>query len=328
MLTNFAIQNYQQPITLTIRDSEEIFFKVIGNYDIYLTGNYIRNHNQGEHEDEYDEDYDLSPSEDELYAEPDSEDELDGLENPRIQEIDSDAEEEETSKKEQKKVGDKKYDKKADKKGSKRAAEETPEKPAEKQKKSKSNDGKAIPAESATPTMKGDKKVKFAKLPDETHAPSPAGKKNEKKEHAKEKKKEHMKENKENIKKDTKKDHAKEEKQSTANTGLRNVDGVTIDDRTIGSGPQAKLGQRVNMRYVGKLSNGKVFDSNTKGKPFSFILGKGEVIKGWDIGIQGMQPGGERRMTIPANLAYGKQTMPGIPANSTLTFDVKLLAVK
>ena len=58
------------------------------------------------------------------------------------------------------------------------------------------------------------------------------------------------------------------------------------------------------MRYVGKLQNGKVFDSNTKGKPFSFKLGAGEVIKGWDIGIQGMQVNGARRLTIPAKLAY------------------------
>ena len=103
---------------------------------------------------------------------------------------------------------------------------------------------------------------------------------------------------------------------------------MTIDDKTTGSGPQAKAGQKVNMRYVGKLTNGNVFDSNTKGKPFSFTLGKGEVIKGWDIGIAGMQPGGERRITIPAELAYGKKAIPGIPGNSTLVFDVKLLGIK
>lgn len=339
--TNFTIQSYQQPIALTMRDSEDIFFKVVGNYDVFLTGNYISNLGQDEGEDEYDEDYDLSPSEDELYAEPESEDELDGLENPRIREIDTDEEEEETSKKGLKKVDakkaekktdkkdDKKADKKADKKGNKRAAEETPEKSTEKQKKSKANDGKAVPAESATPIKKEDKKVKFAKLPDVVHASSPAGKKNEKKEHVKEKKKEHAKEEKGDVKKDAKKQkEEKKEKQPTGNTGLRNVNGVTVDDRTIGTGPQAKSGQKVNMRYVGKLSDGKIFDSNTKGKPFSFQLGKGEVIKGWDIGIQGMQPGGERRITIPANLGYGKQAMPGIPANSTLIFDVKLLAIK
>lgn len=68
--------------------------------------------------------------------------------------------------------------------------------------------------------------------------------------------------------------------------------------------------------------------ANKKGAPFSFKIGKGEVIKGWDIGIAGMSVGGERRLTIPAHLAYGSRSMPGIPANSTLIFDVKLLEIK
>ncbi len=68
--------------------------------------------------------------------------------------------------------------------------------------------------------------------------------------------------------------------------------------------------------------------ANKKGKPFSFKLGKGEVIKGWDIGVVGMSKEGERRITVPASLAYGKKGMPGIPANSDLTFDLKLLAIK
>lgn len=68
--------------------------------------------------------------------------------------------------------------------------------------------------------------------------------------------------------------------------------------------------------------------ANKKGKPFSFSVGKGEVIKGWDIGVQGMSEGGERRLTIPAHLAYGSKAQPGIPGNSTLVFDIKLLAIK
>lgn len=68
--------------------------------------------------------------------------------------------------------------------------------------------------------------------------------------------------------------------------------------------------------------------ANKKGAPFSFKLGKGEVIKGWDIGVAGMSIGGERRLTIPAHLAYGSKGLPGIPPNSTLIFDVKLLEVK
>lgn len=68
--------------------------------------------------------------------------------------------------------------------------------------------------------------------------------------------------------------------------------------------------------------------ANKKGKPFSFKLGAGEVIPGWDIGVVGMSVGAERRLTIPANLAYGSKSLPGIPANSTLVFDIKLLEIK
>lgn len=104
--------------------------------------------------------------------------------------------------------------------------------------------------------------------------------------------------------------------------------GVTIEDRKPGEGPSAKKGSRVSMRYVGKLANGKVFDKNTSGKPFTFSLGRGEVIRGWDIGIAGMKAGGERRIIIPAPMAYGKQSLPGIPKNSELRFDVKCLSLK
>lgn len=104
--------------------------------------------------------------------------------------------------------------------------------------------------------------------------------------------------------------------------------GLIIEDVTVGTGPVAKPGKRLSMRYIGKLENGKQFDANTAGSPFSFVLGRGEVIKGWDQGLVGLAVGGERRLTIPAALAYGKQRLGGIPANSTLKFDVKLLAVK
>jgi FK506-binding nuclear protein len=67
--------------------------------------------------------------------------------------------------------------------------------------------------------------------------------------------------------------------------------------------------------------------ANKSGKPFSFKLGAGEVIKGWDIGVAGMTVGGERRITIPAKLAYGNKKLPGIPANSELIFDIKMMSV-
>lgn len=89
--------------------------------------------------------------------------------------------------------------------------------------------------------------------------------------------------------------------------------------------PKTKNGSKVSIRYVGKLTNGKTFDSNTKGKPFNFKIGSGECIKGMEQGVLGMAAGGERRVSIPAAAAYGKQSLPGIPANSDLIFDIKLL---
>ncbi|TFY83012.1 hypothetical protein EWM64_g1005 [Hericium alpestre] len=127
-----------------------------------------------------------------------------------------------------------------------------------------------------------------------------------------------------------KKEKKEEKKEKAASEGDMKVlpSGLRIKDVKVGTGPQAKKGQAVSMRYVGKLQNGKVFDSNTKGKPFTFKLGKGEVIKGWDEGIAGMQAGGERLLIVPPKLAYGSSKSGPIPANSTLTFECKLVDLK
>jgi FK506-binding nuclear protein len=110
---------------------------------------------------------------------------------------------------------------------------------------------------------------------------------------------------------------------------VKNVDGVSITETKVGKGKQAKNGKKVGVRYIGRLTaNGKVFDSNTTGKPFFFTLGKAEVIKGWDVGINGMCVGGERKLVIPPAVAYGtKGHPPTIPKNATLEFEVKLLKV-
>ncbi|KAH8828502.1 hypothetical protein DL96DRAFT_1183263 [Flagelloscypha sp. PMI_526] len=109
---------------------------------------------------------------------------------------------------------------------------------------------------------------------------------------------------------------------------VKQPSGLVYTDAKVGTGDKAKKGDTLSMRYIGKLENGKEFDSNTKGKPFQFKLGKGQVIKGWDEGLVGMQVGGERTLKIPANLAYGKQSQPGIPSNSNLVFEVKLIGIK
>ncbi|GJJ06236.1 hypothetical protein Clacol_000426 [Clathrus columnatus] len=96
--------------------------------------------------------------------------------------------------------------------------------------------------------------------------------------------------------------------------------GLKIKDVKTGSGKQAKAGNVISMRYIGKFPGGKVFDSNTKGEPFKFRLGKGEVIKGWDQGVAGMKVGGERLIIVPPSLGYGNKKTGDIPANSTLHF--------
>ena len=115
---------------------------------------------------------------------------------------------------------------------------------------------------------------------------------------------------------------------SSSSSSSSTVQGVLIEDTKRGSGPVAGLGNRVAVNYVGKLkSNGKVFDASKK-KPFIFRLGRGEVIKGWDIGVAGMAVGGTRRLTIPPEKAYGRQgSPPVIPPNAALVFDVTLCKI-
>lgn len=105
--------------------------------------------------------------------------------------------------------------------------------------------------------------------------------------------------------------------------------GLKIVDEKIGTGSAVKSGDTVVINYKGTLTNGKQFDSSyDRGTPFTTQIGVGQVIKGWDEGVVGMKVGGKRKLTIPPNLGYGDQDMPGIPANSTLIFDVELVAIQ
>jgi FKBP-type peptidyl-prolyl cis-trans isomerase FkpA len=115
-----------------------------------------------------------------------------------------------------------------------------------------------------------------------------------------------------------------------------NPSGLIYDDITPGTGAQASAGQNVKVHYTGWLydptakdSRGKKFDSSKdRGQPFSFGLGGGQVIRGWDEGVQGMKVGGTRVLTIPPEMGYGARGAGGvIPPNATLVFEVELLGV-
>ena len=113
-------------------------------------------------------------------------------------------------------------------------------------------------------------------------------------------------------------------------TDNQNDNGLIIKDELVGTGTEVKSGDTITINYTGKLLDGTVFDSSLKpGRtPFSTKIGVGQVIKGWDEGVIGMKVGGKRTLTIPASLGYGSQATGGIPANSTLIFDLELLDVK
>ena len=106
---------------------------------------------------------------------------------------------------------------------------------------------------------------------------------------------------------------------------------LKIEDSVVGGGEEAKAGDSVTVHYVGSLTNGTVFDAskNHGNDGFTFTLGAGQVIKGWDMGVAGMKVGGKRKLSIPSALAYGDQAVGGglIPANSDLIFEVELIKV-
>lgn len=286
--------------------------------------------------DDEDDEYDLSPDEDEedldgldaLVNGDDESDELDDIRDPKITELDSEEEADLKSKitappatkgKNKRPAADDAEEDvsldtimakslgKPDDTAAPTEAKKLSKAEKKKAKKLKNNDGEAAtpPQDTTKEAVQASgadsgKKVQFAKNLEQGPTPS---------------------------KNDPAKPDIKTDSKKSSSLGVKDVQGVSVDERKVGTGPQAKKGSKLEMRYIGKLDDGKVFDSNKSGKPFSFKLGAGEVIKGWDLGLAGIASGGERRLIIPAHLAYGKKALPGIPANSKLTFDIKCIRV-
>ncbi|KAI9144008.1 hypothetical protein BKA69DRAFT_1057693 [Paraphysoderma sedebokerense] len=312
----------QQALDLVFTAGETLTLTSKGDNTLYLTGNYLEDSDDDSDDDSDLQDLDpeeaekllaeyyaqmangeMSGSEDDEGASSEDDEEMIEAEGAsESEEEESDQEEEEEEEKAEEKVV-KKAQSEATKAGQKRKSNEAASSPAQSEpaeKKSKQENGKAV-----------------SKSPD-------SGKQEQKQQSQKQK-----------VEKKEAQDKKQKQQPKNANeneSGEKSVkklpNGLVIEDIKGGSGPKAKPGRKVSVRYIGRLKNGKVFDKNTSGAPFQFQLGRGEVIKGWDMGIQGMNVGGQRKLTIPAALAYGKRgAPPDIPPNSTLEFEVKLLGV-
>lgn len=108
-----------------------------------------------------------------------------------------------------------------------------------------------------------------------------------------------------------------------------NLTKLVVDDITIGTGTAVEVGDTVTVNYIGTLPNGQEFDNSyNRGEAFTFTIGEGRVIKGWETGLLGMQVGGKRILVIPPDMAYGNQAVGPIPAGSTLMFAIELLSIQ
>lgn len=228
-------QHYQQPIDLTIGAGEKAFFINSGTHTVYLTGNYVidEGHDHSDDEDSDEDDYDYPPGMEDLIGDESEDDELDNIGGAgRVEEVDTD--EEEAPKLVDTKKGKNKRAAADEADGlDELIAKEEPKLSKKQAKKLKNNEGKAVAAvEKDTP--KSEKKVQFAKNLEQGPTASPA----------------------EKAKQGDKADKGDKAKKPA----VRSEKGVQIDDRKVGTGRTAKPGDKVGMRYIGKLENGKVFD--------------------------------------------------------------------
>ena len=120
----------------------------------------------------------------------------------------------------------------------------------------------------------------------------------------------------------------KNEKAAPAPVKQQSSTELKKDDIKVGEGPVATKGKIVQVHYTGYLSDGAQFDTTRNRKPLQFQLGSGTVLKGWDLGIEGMKVGGKRKLTVPPALAFGDRAVGQIKPNSTLVFDMELVTVQ
>lgn len=103
---------------------------------------------------------------------------------------------------------------------------------------------------------------------------------------------------------------------------------LLVQDELEGTGEPATIGSVITVHYTGLFQDGQSFDSSIGGQPYQFVLGSGAVIPGWDQGLQGMKVGGKRLLVVPPDLAYGAQGYGPIPPNTTLIFEVEMIAIE
>eukprot|EP01114_Cavostelium_apophysatum_P005059 TRINITY_DN1564_c0_g1_i1.p1 TRINITY_DN1564_c0_g1~~TRINITY_DN1564_c0_g1_i1.p1 ORF type:complete len:350 (+),score=144.24 TRINITY_DN1564_c0_g1_i1:93-1142(+) len=282
----------QFPLDLLLDEDSEVSFEVVGGDKLHIAGYYVL----------FDDDEDDLLMDDEDEEIPSDESDAENVEG--MEEGDEDDEEEEPAKPVPAKAVAK-QDAKAAQQKTKDTAKGAAKQDATAQ--NKQNNKRNTP-DVQSPAPESNKKAKTdvdAKKPQETP-----------------KKQEAKKAEQTPKKQENGADGKKSPATSPAAMKKQLANGLVVEELVIGTGSQVVNGHKVGMKYIGKLTNGKVFDSALNA-PFTFRLGVGEVIKGWDEGIKGMREGGKRRLVIPAGLAYGKQRAGDIPPNSTLIFEIE-----
>jgi FK506-binding nuclear protein len=324
----------QQPLDLVLTEGETIAFRVEGPHSIHLSGYYINEEDEHDdfindedededevYSDEAEEDSQIeydSELEDEEYSGSDSEVEIKSKKNPRIRVLESDEEDEEDDSEfdsEDDEEMDSEEDEEEEDMDSEEESEEEsememPSKDAKKVKfdlteakkvKEAAKESPKAPAAPARESPKAPTATAKVSPPPAKAAPVAAATTPSAKPAS---------------------PQAKEQGPTPVKKTLPS--GLQIEDLKLGSGAKVSQGKKVLIHYKGTLLNGSVFDSSFGGKPLKFAVGKGEVIKGMDIGIVGMAVGGSRKLVIPGPLAYGNQALPKIPRNSTLVFEIRL----